>query len=293
MDPYRKSMAELVRAALDEDIGRGDLTSLGCLEPNPAKARIIAKSNGILSGVEPALLVFRITDSANVVSFLLNDGDRFTRGDIIAEIEGFNRTILISERVVLNFLGHLSGIATMTRQFVDRIKELPCKILDTRKTTPAWRHLEKKAVTDGGGTNHRLGLYDMILIKDNHIASAGSIAEAVAGAREFLASPEFRTQFGGDAQKVAIEVEVANEQQLTEAIATKVDCVMLDNQSPESLKSLVGVARKLDPDIKLEASGNVSLDNVAETAATGVDYISVGAITHSAPSADFSLLFVT
>ncbi len=286
-------MLKLVKAALAEDIGCGDLTSLGCLEPNPAKAAIVAKSSGIVSGIEPLIFVFKTVDSANRLKLCKRDGDSFKAGDTIIEIEGFNLTILASERTALNFLGHLSGIATMTHRFVEKISEHPdCRILDTRKTTPGWRLLEKMAVVHGGGVNHRTGLYDMVLVKDNHIASAGSIKDAVTRMREFLKSREFRQQFQLEAEKILIEVEVTNEQELTDAIECKVDRLLLDNQTPASLKNLVSLARKLDPNVKLEASGNVSLDNVAAMAASGVDFISIGAITHSAPVSDFSLRFI-
>jgi nicotinate-nucleotide pyrophosphorylase (carboxylating) len=289
MDRYQKSLIDLVRAALDEDIGKGDLTSQACLDPDPSEARIVAKSDGILSGMEPALAVYEIVDSANVVDFLKKDGDRFQSGDTIAEIRGFNQTILSSERIALNFLGHLSGIATLTGEFVEQLKGTGAQIFDTRKTTPGWRYLEKKAVTHGGGVNHRFGLYDMILIKDNHITCAGSIAKAVALIREFLSTPDFRLQFETDADQIEIEVEVTTEKQLAEAIEAGVDRLLLDNQSLESLAHLVAVARKLNPDVKLEASGNVTLYNAARIAATGVDFVSVGALTHSAPASDFSL----
>jgi nicotinate-nucleotide pyrophosphorylase (carboxylating) len=293
MDPAFKTIIELVKTALTEDIGRGDLTSLGCLEPGPISARIVAKSEGVLSGIIPAQLVFDVVDSANTVEFLKHEGDRFVYGDIIAAIEGFNQTVLCSERVALNFLGRLSGIATQTRKFVDRIPDgSPCRILDTRKTTPGWRHLEKQAVVHGGGMNHRFGLFDMALIKDNHIASAGSITEAVARLREYFTTRDFRLQFDTDAEKILIEVEIESQTQLAEAVAAGVDRILLDNQSIESLASLVRIARQLNPVVQLEASGNVTLDTVSAIAATGVDFISVGAITHSAPVSDFSMQVV-
>lgn len=285
-------MLALVKAALEEDVGPGDLTSLGCLEPGPVSGEIVAKSDGVLSGVEPALLVFQVVDSANRIEFLKNDGDRFVVGDRIAQLQGFNQSVLTSERVTLNFLAHLSGVATLTAKFVDRIRQSGntlTQILDTRKTTPGWRLLEKQAVVHGGGVNHRIGLYDMVLIKDNHIVSAGSITKAVALTREFLQTPDFRLQFDAPAQSILIEVEVESEAQLREAVAAKADRLLLDNQSLESLVTLVKVARDLNPAVMLEASGNVTLDRVAEIAATGVDFISVGALTHSAPVADFSM----
>lgn len=289
MDLLQESIIRLVKDALKEDIGRGDLTSIACLELNPLKARIVAKSSGVLSGLRPLLLVFEMVDSANRITPLMADGNRFDAGDVVIEIEGFNQTILSAERVALNFLAHLSGIATFTNEFVKKIAGTHCHILDTRKTTPGWRHLEKMAVVHGGGLNHRIGLYDMILIKDNHIASAGSIKGAVTMAREFLDSREFRTQFQTEASKILIEAEITNEVQLIEAIESRVDRLLLDNQTVESLKMLVQLARKLDPSVKLEASGNVNLNSVAAIAATGVDFISIGAITHSAPVCDFSM----
>ena len=288
MDAYHKQMLDLVRAALDEDIGPGDITSLACLQPERIKAEIVAKSDGILSGVEPATLVFHRVDEANRLTFLKCDGDRFVSGDRIAEIVGYNQTIMTSERAALNLLGHLSGIATLTGRFVDKLKGTNCRLLDTRKTTPGQRLLEKRAVVHGGGTNHRIGLYDMVLIKDNHIAAAGSITEAVRLTRDYLGSVDCRQQFGAVGQ-MEVEVEVTNEAELVESITSGVDRLLLDNQTVESLTLLVTKARALNPQVKLEASGNVTLDNVAAIAATGVDFVSSGAITHSAPDADFSL----
>jgi len=292
MEKLEKSVISLVKAALKEDIGSGDLTSLACLEPNPVKAIIVAKSEGVLSGLKPALLVFKMVDSAIVVRSLLKDGDRFSAGDTIIEIEGFNQTILAAERTALNFLAHLSGVATLTAKFVDKVKNTRCRILDTRKTTPGWRLLEKKAVVHGGGGNHRFGLYDMILIKDNHLAAAGSVKEAVKKAHAYLHSDDLGSQFGLKAGDVEIEVEVTSDQQLTEAIEAGASRLLLDNQSPDSLRQLVTLARRLNPEVKLEASGNVSLDNIAAIAATGVDFISIGALTHSAPASDFSLRLI-
>lgn len=289
MDPLLESIRRLVKEALAEDVGRGDLTSIACLEPNPVKAKLVAKSPGVLSGLMPALLVFDTVDSANKIFTHYRDGDHFSAGDVILQIDGFNQTVLASERVALNFLAHLSGIATLTSKFVELTAGTDARILDTRKTTPGWRQLEKMAVRHGGGHNHRFGLFDMVLIKDNHIASAGSIRGAVDMAREFLQSRDFRVQFQTEAEKILIEVEVISEAQLREAIEARADRLLLDNQTVESLKLLVRLARKIDPSVQLEASGNVSLDTVAAIAATGVDYVSVGAITHSAPVVDFSL----
>ena len=293
MGEQYKAILQLVKSALKEDIGKGDITSLACLEPNPVKAKIVAKSSGVLSGLKPALIVFDIVDSANKVRPLIDDSERFEPGDTIIEIDGFNLTVLSSERVALNFLGHLSGIASMTDRFVHLLKGTDCRVLDTRKTTPGWRMLEKAAVAHGGGVNHRFGLYDMILIKDNHITAAGSITKAIEKMREYLDTPDFRLQFEKKADEIEIEVEVNTEQELTEAINAGVDRLLLDNQGIGSLKKLVQLAQSINPKVKLEASGNVSLETAADIAATGVDFISVGALTHSAPASDFSLKVIT
>lgn len=292
MNAKSTDLRSLIKAALDEDIGRGDLTSLACLEPNSLKASIVAKSSGCLSGQIAAVLVFEIVDSANRLNFLFEDGAAFEVGDVIAEIDGFNLTVLTSERVALNFLAHLSGIATLTNKFVNEVRKAvgdSCYILDTRKTMPGWRRLEKQAVLHGGGMNHRQGLYDMILIKDNHIAAAGSISKAIERTREYLGSSDFRLQFDTEAATIMIEVEVSSEDQLVEAIGCGVQRLLLDNQAPKSLSQLVVRARQLNDTVQLEASGNVTLETVSEIAKSGVDFISVGALTHSAPVVDFSL----
>lgn len=284
------SIRTIVETALKEDIGKGDLTSLACLEPNPMNAQIKAKSDGIISGIKPVLFAFDIVDSANIIRPLKNDGDSYNYGDVIFEIEGFNQTILTVERTAINFLGHLSGIASLTHEYVKKVSGTDCKILDTRKTTPGLRMLEKDAVRHGGGVNHRIGLYDMILIKDNHISSAGSITNAIKQTKEFLETSDFRLQFDEQKENIEIEVEVATQEQLSEAIDCGVMRILLDNQSLGSLQSMVQKARRLNPQVKLEASGNVNLETVAQIAQTGVDFISIGALTHSAPTADFTLL---
>ncbi|MEE8149599.1 MAG: carboxylating nicotinate-nucleotide diphosphorylase [candidate division Zixibacteria bacterium] len=288
----QQELMTLVKAALAEDIGRGDMTSLSCLEPFSVKAEIIAKSEGIMSGLKPALLAFYIVDSANTGTDLIRDGDSLKPGDTIAKIDGFNQTVFASDRVALNFIGHLSGVATLTNKFVKKVEQAghaSCKIIDTRKTLPGLRSLQKQAVADGGGINHRQGLYDMILVKDNHIAACGSISKAIELLNENIETPEFHLQFSLHKDEIEIEVEISNEEQLREAIGCGVKRLLLDNQSVDELMKLTKLARSLSNDLKLEASGNVSLENVADIAATGVDYISVGALTHSAPSSDFSL----
>lgn len=287
-----ESTRQLIRAAITEDIGPGDITSAGSLEVKRIKAVIVAKSTGVISGLECLKEVFQTIDPANEVTFVKNDGERFEPGDEIVRLAGFNNTLLMAERTALNFLGHLSGIASMTSLFAEKIKQTRAVILDTRKTTPGLRLLDKKAVVDGGGQNHRLGLFDMILIKDNHIAAAGSITQAVKSCKGYLNSPEFLLEAKIKPDKILIEVEITNEAELQEAIETGIDRLLLDNQSTDSLRSMVELAHKLDPRVKLEASGNVSLETVLSIAETGVDFISVGAITHSAPVADFSMRVV-
>lgn len=289
MKPLDPSIINLVRSALEEDIGRGDITSLGALEPDVVKGTIVAKSEGVLSGVAPAILTFEMIDSANKVTAKLSDGEMFKPGDRIFALEGLNQTLLTAERTGLNFLAHLSGVATMTDKFVQAVSDTDCAILDTRKTTPGFRVLEKDAVRHGGGVNHRRGLFDMVLIKDNHITAAGSIDGAVKRVREWLDSSDYRIQFDIPADEIVVEVEVSNSAELTEAIAAGVLRLLLDNQTPDSLQELVTTARRLNAKVKLEASGNVTLANVAQVAATGVDYVSIGALTHSAPASDFSM----
>ena len=291
----------LVEKALAEDIGPGDLTSLACLNEENIKAKIVAKSTGRLSGVKPLKLAFELTDPKIEITVHKQDGDSFKPGDIIADFSGSNRGILTAERTALNFLAHLSGIASLTAVFYEKVKNTSVRLLDTRKTTPGFRMLEKEAVVHGGGYNHRIGLYDMVLIKDNHIAAAGSITKAVQQTKAYLKSDAYTTTFNIPAVDIKIEVEVTNEAEVTEAMHCGVDRLLLDNQTPESLAKLVKLARKLEDDngrpfgtrpIELEASGNVSLDNVAAMAACGVDFISIGALTHSAPVSDFSMRVV-
>ena len=268
----------LIEKALEEDLGdRGDITSDAIFSSQVGEARIVTKQEGVLAGAPVAAEVFRHVDGQTRVEFLLEDGSTFAKGDEIARIAGKVRSLLRAERTVLNFLGRLSGVATLTRRFVEAVEGTGCKILDTRKTTPAYRVLEKYAVRMGGGVNHRFGLYDMVLIKDNHIAAAGGVSQAVERVRSYLHSR-------GIASK--IEVEVTSLAQLQEALALKVDRIMLDNMSLEEMRRAVEIAAGR---VLLEASGNVTLERVRAIAETGVDFISVGALTHSAPVCDFSM----
>jgi len=264
----------LIDRALSEDIASGDITTRAIVpEKVEGQAVIFAKADGIVAGFPVMKQVFYRVDPRIELEAHVQDGEPVTGGNVIAVLSGPLSGIITGERVGLNFLCHLSGIATLTARFVDAISAYKAVILDTRKTTPAWRALEKYAVRVGGGRNHRLGLYDMVLIKDNHLAIAGSAAEAVRRVRAaHVGAP--------------IEVEVKTLSELEEVIPLHVDRILLDNMDIPTLKEAVRLAGGKVP---LEASGGITLDNVTEVAATGVDYISVGALTHSAPALDFSL----
>ena len=267
----------LVKLALDEDRGdRGDVTSRATI---PAKqrihARITAKQSGVIAGLDVVGEVYRQVDPQVAVTVCVSDGDHVQLGMVVCEVIGAGRSVLTGERVALNFLQHLSGIATLTACFVEAVAGTKAIILDTRKTTPGWRALEKYAVRMGGGSNHRIGLYDMVLIKDNHIDAAGGITAAVDAVR---AEPS--------AQGLAVEVEVKDLDELREALACNIDRILLDNMSTEQMRAAAEIAVDRVP---LEASGNMSLDRVRVVAETGVDFISVGALTHSAPALDLSM----
>lgn len=271
----------LIQMAIQEDIGaEGDITSLATMPSTQMiRGTIRAKAAGVIAGLEMVRRVYAHLDDTVQVRGLVNDGDSVTTGTVICEVEGKALSVLSGERIALNFLQRLSGIATLTRRFVDAVVGTNAVILDTRKTTPGWRALEKYAVRMGGGQNHRMALYDMILIKDNHIDAAGSITAAVNAARMYPGA-------GG----LLIEVEVKNEAELREALNLQVDRIMLDNMTPEQMRQAVTIAAGRVP---LEASGNVSLETVRTIAETGVDFISVGALTHSAPILDLSMRLVS
>lgn len=275
--------------ALMEDIGQGDITTLACISKETVLAEIIAKSPGVLAGLPVAAAVFQKLDKKITITAEKSDGDVFKAGDKIMSIGGDSRAILTGERTALNFLGHLSGVASLTAKFVEQTKGTSAKILDTRKTIPGMRFLDKYAVTCGGGNNHRFGLYDMVLIKDNHITAAGSITDALKKVKEYVAREDFQNRFYVTPDELEIEIEVETIEQLTEAINAGAKRLLLDNQSIKQLANLVKSARKQNKDVILEASGNVNLDNVAAIAKTGVDLISIGGLTHSAISIDFSL----
>ena len=275
MQDLQRAAAPLITLAIAEDIGPGDVTSEAVLPADMRlQGRIIAKATGTIAGLPVAAAVFERLDPALRFTPHLRDGDRVTPGDLVAQVNGPGRSMLAAERTALNFLQRLSGIATLTRAFVDRVAGTPTIILDTRKTHPGYRALEKYAVRVGGGQNHRMGLYDMALIKENHIQAAGSISAAVERVR--AAHPH-----------LPIEVEVKTLDELRETLALDVDRIMLDNMNLEQIQAAVRLAAGRVP---LEVSGGVTLERVADIAATGVDYISVGALTHSAPALDLSML---
>jgi nicotinate-nucleotide pyrophosphorylase (carboxylating) len=272
---------KLIELALAEDLGTtGDRTSLATIPPGAvATAAFVARTTGVVAGLPAAALVCHAVDPALAFAVVTPDGSRTDRGTTLATVAGPLRSILAAERIALNFLQRLSGVATLTRKFVDAAAGFRAKILDTRKTTPGWRLLEKYAVRMGGGVNHRVGLFDGILIKDNHLAGlGGDVRRAVEAAR---AHP-------GNAG-LPVEVEVDNLEQLEHALAVRADIVLLDNMPPDQLKAAVARRDAVAPGVLLEASGGVNLTTGRDTAATGVDRISVGALTHSAPALDIGL----
>jgi len=265
----------LISKALAEDIGDGDLTTSCTVAPGASgKGCVIAKEPLVLAGIDIARQVFLTVDSGLAITLSKSDGSRAMEGDKLLEMVGDMAAMLMAERTALNFLQRLSGIATLTRAFVEKVAGTSARILDTRKTTPGYRLFEKAAVRAGGGYNHRFGLYDGILIKDNHIAAAGSIQQAVGAAR------------ASNRHSLRIEVEVETLDQLAEAIAAGADAIMLDNMD---LTTMAEAVRLTSGKAVLEASGGITLDNVREVAATGVDLISVGALTHSARAVDMSM----
>ena len=266
-----------IGAFLNEDIGRGDITTQATvMRSQSAKGRFIAKEAMVVAGLEAAEAVFSTLDSQQQIEAFVSDGDEVEAGKVIARTTGFADVLLAGERLALNLMQRLSGIATHTRRFVEAVEGTGAQIVDTRKTTPGLRMLEKYAVATGGARNHRFGLDDGVLIKDNHIALAGGVATAVERARKAV----------GHLHKV--EVEVSRERDLRDALEAGADILLLDNQTPEETRRLVEIARSLKPDVLLESSGGITLENVREYASAGVDLISVGALTHSARAVDIS-----
>ena len=277
VDPHRAAVRDAVALALAEDLTPlGDLTSALLPEGTTCVADFVPRRDGVLAGTACATEAFAQLDAVVEVSWAAADGDAIAEGAVVGTVSGPMASVLTGERTALNFLCHLSGVATLTATFVGRVELTGAKVLDTRKTTPGLRALEKAAVAAGGGTNHRMGLYDAILIKENHAAIAGGVGEAVRRARE--AMPE-----------LSVEVECRDLEEVGQGLEAGADRLLLDNMSPVELREAVTVARRSADAPELEASGGIDLVNVREIAETGVDYLSVGALTHSAQALDLSM----
>jgi len=272
---YKNYLNSLIERALNEDIGDGDITTNALIPVSmESRATMVAKAGGIIAGMEVAESVFRTLSPQIIWNPLVKDGDKVEKGTLLVEMSGPFRALLSGERLALNFLQRMSGIATLTGLFVEQTAAYGTKILDTRKTVPGLRLLDKYAVKAGGGENHRIGLYDMVLIKDNHIRVAGGITKAVEQIREKVPSG------------IKIEVETTTIAEVMEALDMHADIIMLDNMTNEMMKTCVGL---INHRAKVEASGNMNLERVKEVAATGVDYISIGALTHSVTALDISM----
>jgi nicotinate-nucleotide pyrophosphorylase (carboxylating) len=273
-----EQIKKIISLALAEDIGKGDITSLATVRKNQkAIGKFLVKENGVIAGLKIARQVMKVVDNKIKFNILIKDGLKVNRGDIVAEVLGDARAILTAERTALNFLQRMSGIATASSIYAEAISHTKAKVIDTRKTAPGLRLLDKMAVKIGGCDNHRIGLFDMFLIKDNHIEIAGSIIKAVESCRRFMKKKK---------KKFLIEVETKNLTEVEEAIANKVDLIMLDNFKVEEMFQAV---KLINGRCKVEASGGVNLSNIKAIAETGVDYISVGGLTHSVKALDISL----
>jgi len=303
MDWDSPEITIFLNAALDEDIGAADLTARALVGAQAqARASILARREIVVAGLPLAERIFRALDPQARFEAHPEEGSTAPAGSVLAHVEGRARALLTAERTALNILAHLCGVATLTRAFVRAMSGTTTCIRDTRKTLPLLRRLEKYAVRAGGGVNHRMGLYDAMLIKENHIAAAGGVREALRRARAFLPSPGGASRemtayesFAPPAaaawdEVVPIQIEVRNEGELREALAGNADSVLLDNTTPGEAARLVALARGLRPECVLELSGGVTLDNAGAYAQAGADFIAVGALTHSAPAADLSLL---
>jgi nicotinate-nucleotide pyrophosphorylase (carboxylating) len=305
MDWNSHEIDELIRRALAEDVGTGDVTSLATIPATAmAHARIVAKAPLVCAGLPFAERVFRALDADAAIKLIANDGDTVEKGRELLQIHARARAVLTAERTALNFLAHLSGIATLTHHFVQRLAGANAKIRDTRKTTPGLRMLEKYAVRMGGGTNHRIGLYDAILLKENHIALAGGVTAALGQAHAYASSRMNSREItayeasAGPREAAAttalpIQIEVRDEQELREALEAGAEAVLLDNMTPDAASRCVKLARNLRRKCVVEISGGITLDNARAYAETGADFLSSGALTHSAPAADLSLLVDT
>ena len=287
-----KAARELVRMGLAEDLGpsgdaEGDVTTQALIpQDQTGSVQIVARAPGVLAGLPVALMVFTEVDPSIEFASLAHDGDLLVAGQVIAELSGNLRSLLTGERTCLNFLTHLSGVATFTRRYVDAVAGTRAGIYDTRKTLPGWRVLQKYAVAAGGGRNHRMGLNDMILIKDNHLAGWLAAAPDRGIAAAVRAAREWKMKHAGSPLRIEIEVDTLA--QLADALAGEPDMVLLDNMTLAELRQAVSLRNARAPDVELEASGGVSLAIVAAIAATGVERISVGALTHSAPALDLA-----
>lgn len=274
-----EQLERFITAALAEDVGDGDHTSLSTIPPDAVgEAQLIIKEKGVLAGVEEALAVFRRVEETLSITAFKSDGDAVDVGDVVLTVTGSVHAILLAERLVLNIMQRMSGIATATHHMVTAIAGMATKVLDTRKTTPLLRFLEKKAVVIGGGVNHRFGLYDMMLIKDNHVDYAGGIANAIERANQYRKKMN---------RPIAIEVEVRNLEEIEQVLAIGgVERIMLDNFTPDGLREAVAL---INGRLVTEASGGITIATIRDFAAAGVDFISVGALTHSVMSLDMSL----
>ncbi len=303
MNWHSEEIEDLVRRALAEDIGDGDATTAATVRPGrPARASILARQTLVCAGLPIAETVFRALQPEFSVEILHTEGSFAEPGAELMQLAGEGRAMLTAERTALNFLGHLCGVATLTRRFVEQLVGTRARIRDTRKTTPGFRALEKYAVKTGGGTNHRFGLYDAILLKENHIAMAGGIKAALDRAHAYasLRAPAPRTASAYDAAgldpevvgpgPLAVQIEVRNESELREALEAGAESVLLDNVSVEGARRWVELARSLRSDCVIEISGGVTLENARAYAETGADFLSSGALTHAAPAANLSLL---
>ena len=270
-----KAIKPVIDFALNEDLGSGDITTNALIPYDlQAKATMVAKSTGVIAGLAIAEYVFKTLDKNVLWKTFINDGDHVTKGELILEISGSYRALLSGERLALNFLQRMSGIATMTANYNDQLVGTDVKILDTRKTVPGLRLLDKYAVRIGGGTNHRIGLYDMVLIKDNHIKVAGSITRAVGQIKKNIPTG------------IKIEVETTTIAEVNEALAAGADIIMLDNMDNNMMRECVKIINK---QAKVEASGNMTIERLRDVAETGVDFISIGALTHSVTALDISM----
>jgi nicotinate-nucleotide pyrophosphorylase (carboxylating) len=305
MDWHSEEISDLVSRALAEDVGSGDATTLATVSPRAVvSARILSRQTLVCAGLPLVARVFHALDPNVQIECLHNDGSFVEAGAELVRLAGNARAILTGERTALNFLAHLCGIATLTRRFVEQLAGTKTRIRDTRKTTPGLRALEKYAVKTGGGNNHRFGLYDAVLLKENHVALAGGISQALAKAHTYVSNqkPSPRTASAYDAVgldpevvgpgPLAVQIEVRNERELREAVGSGAESVLLDNMSPDEALRCVGLARVLRSDCVVEISGGITLDNAREYAETGADFLSAGALTHSAPAANLTLLVV-